>query len=235
MYIGRRQFRGGFTLLELLVAMSIMAVITASLYSTLSLAFKMKDSIREKLGPLARANAVLDMMRSDLNCCVDPEMELAGAFIGEQASVNDNDRLVFYSSNNSSLRELENAACDIYQVEYSLEQYDQWNGYSLVKRTAVNLLSSSEPESKDNILCRGVYGLRFSYYDGASWQASWDSETADSPLPKLLKVTIILTRADKIDFDEPETMAVTRIFGLPEAGSDSQEQDSQGAVNAPMP
>ncbi len=183
------QSKNAFTLLELLVAMSIMAVITTAMYSTLYIAFRAKDSLENAITPFADINAVFDVIRSDLACAIDPEMSLSGAFVGEESAINDNSSISFYTSN--YIPGEDEIACDVYQTEYSLEKYDQWDGYALVKRSATNLLSQSEVESRTEILCRGILSFEIEYYDGASWTTSWDSENMTyTLLPPLVKITI---------------------------------------------
>lgn len=215
-----------FTLLELLVAMTIMAIITASLYSTLSLAFKIKDTTLNTIGPQARMNAIFDIIRNDLSCCVSPDMTLAGAFLGNNEEILDNDQLIFSTSNYISFSE--EPACDIYRVEYSLERYDQWSGYALVKRTATNVLSQSDPTTKEEILCRNIYYFDVLYFDGSDWTNKWDSESTETPLPTLVKISIITSRKNEIDFTDPETVLVSRIISIPEQPVAEEEEEGQG-------
>ena len=215
------QSEKAFTLLELLVAMSIMAVITAALYSTLHLAFRAKDSVDRLISPIAAANAVFDVIRSDLACAVDPSMNLSGPFVGEEAAISDNSSISFYTSNYMS--EDDEIACDIYQVEYALEKYDQWEGYALVKNSSTNLLSQSEVVSQTEVLCRGVYSLDIEYYDGVSWTTSWDSENMTyTLLPPLVKITMeMLAKSD--DSREQETVRVIREFLVPQPPEEEQQ------------
>ena len=187
-YLSRQSVKG-FTLLELLVAMSIMAVITTAMYSTLYIAFRAKDSLENAVAPYADINAVFDIIRSDLICAVDPSMNLAGPFVGLESATNDNSSISFFTSNYMSGND--EIACDIYQTEYSLEKYDQWEGYALVKNSATNLLSQSEVQAKTEILCRGIKSFEIEYYDGVSWTTSWDSENMTYTLiPPLVKIRI---------------------------------------------
>ena len=211
----RRSIRA-FTLLELLVAMSIMAVITTALYSTLHFAFRAKDTLEEAVSPYAQINAVYDIMRTDLACVVNPDLELAGDFVGEEAEISQNSSMKFYTSNYKAVED--EIACDIYQVEYSLEKYDQWLGYALVRNSSTNVLSPTDVETKTEVLCRGIYSFDIEYYDGASWTTNWDSADRDyTILPPLVKVTIELVNKDKnIRQDSDETIRVIREFLVPQ-------------------
>lgn len=214
-----RRHTKAFTLLELLVSMTIMAVITASLYSTLSLAFMVKEKVQQAVTPLARMNVVFDAIRADLICAVDPAMGLGGAFLGEKAARLDNDVMTFYTSNYTA--EEDEVASDVCIVEYGLEQFDTWQGYALVKRKSTNVMSPEAEVAEDDqeVLCRGIYSFWIEYYDGSDWQIEWDSENSASPLPLMVKITVQMdsqVSIDKIDEDKVKTVELVGQFFVPQ-------------------
>ncbi|MBN2064030.1 MAG: prepilin-type N-terminal cleavage/methylation domain-containing protein [Sedimentisphaerales bacterium] len=224
----KRKTRQAFTLLELLVAMTIMAVITASLYSTLRIAFRVKDTVQQLVAPRARVNVIFDMIRSDLLCAAGPGIELGGSFLGESEAYNNNDTLVFYSSNYTpGDKEI---ACDMYRVKYALEKYEPWQGYALVKYVTTNVFSDSDQFAREEILCRGIYSLKFEYYDGLSWVSSWDSEANQPALPLMVRVMIETVENSSIEDTgiEPEKLLLTGQFLVTQEKQTADEEQEQG-------
>ncbi len=227
----KRKTRQAFTLLELLVAMTIMAVITASLYSTLRIAFRVKDTVQQLVAPRARVNAIFDIIRSDLICVAGPGTELAGSFLGESEAYNNNDTLVFYSSNYTPVDN--EIACDMYRVKYALEKYEPWQGYALVKYIATNVFSDSDQFAREEILCRGIYSLKFEYYDGLSWLNSWDSEANQPALPLMVRMIIETSENNSIEDTgiEPEKLLLTGQFLVAQERQTSEQEQGGDSGN----
>lgn len=99
-----RRSRGGFTLIELLIALTIAVIIAASLYSTLYIAYKARNSAEKALLPTEAANVALDMIRSDLEAAQPVRGTLGGPFTGTQnLNGNGSDSLIFYSTADAPL------------------------------------------------------------------------------------------------------------------------------------
>ena len=75
--------RIAFTLLEMLVAMTLMSILATSLYASLHAGFRGRRTTDEALEPVQRAAAAMRMVRADLDSAVVPSGLLAGEFIGE--------------------------------------------------------------------------------------------------------------------------------------------------------
>jgi hypothetical protein len=65
---------------------------------------------------------------------------------------------------------------------------------ALVRSVTTNLLSPVAQQPDQEILCRGVRGLNIRYFDGLSWQDSWDSTTLDNNIPSAVELTIEIER-----------------------------------------
>ena len=74
--------RAGFTLLELLVAMSIAAVIAGSLYAALRIGFRAESSAESAVEPARTAELAMGLLRPDFESAVAPTGVLGGAFTG---------------------------------------------------------------------------------------------------------------------------------------------------------
>src|SRR5271154_2888190 len=91
----------GFTLLELVIAMAIVAIIAASLYAAMRVGFRAATSAQTAIEPSRTAALTMELVRTDLENALPPTGLLAGTFEGAQAQDNrgrEDDDMVFYST-----------------------------------------------------------------------------------------------------------------------------------------
>ena len=90
-----------FTLLELLVAMTLMVVTAACLYTALYTGFKAKRSAESAVEPTSQAINAIELIKQDTYGVLPPIGTLAGAFVGTNAQDTkgmDTDSLSFYNA-----------------------------------------------------------------------------------------------------------------------------------------
>ena len=194
----RNKLHLGFTLLEVLIAMTLMAVIAMALYSSMYVAMKSKRSIEEAVGPYRYSNSTFDFLQKDLVCALAPGDVLAGQFQGvdgSAAGVDGADMLLFFTSN--YVPDEGEIACDIAQTEYFVENRDGWKDMVLVRRQTTNLLSPKTIEGKSEVICRGVRSFNLQYYDGYEWLDTWDSTTQDNMLPAAVAISLTLKKPEQ--------------------------------------
>jgi len=89
----------GFTLIELLIALAIAGIIMLSLYSSLYIGFKARDSAMNALMPAQAANVAMDLIRNDLEAAQPVRELLCAGFTGsDNYDGNGNDSLTFYTT-----------------------------------------------------------------------------------------------------------------------------------------
>jgi type II secretion system protein J len=185
--------RAAFTLLELLIAVSIFAVVLAAIntvfYSALKLRNKTSDMI-DKSVPLEQALAII---KRDLSNLVPPNGELSGQLQTTQTTngMAGATGPVFFCAN-GSMDEI-NPYGDIQKVSYTLVQGTNIDaGLDLVRMVSRNLLAPVQEQPVGQFLMSGVQQIAFLYYDGSQWTDSWDSTTQDPKLPRGIKVQLQL-------------------------------------------
>lgn len=207
----------GFTLLEMLAATAIMAVLAGSLYASLYIAFKARRSALSSVETVRTAAGSMDLIRADLQSAMIPNGILAGGFVGQSkaASGSAADTLSFYAS--AMDIEPRPGVGDVKKIEYSCEPGADSNEAVLVRRITTNLLAPTVPQPAQEIVCRGVRTFTLRYFDGANWQDNWDSGAQGNILPAAVEVTM--------EFQGGSGRAacqVSRIFLIPCAqGSDA--------------
>jgi len=194
----------GFTLLEMLVATTLVCVLAGSLYASLRVAFKARNAAESAVGPVRKAELTLTLLEQDFRSATLPKGALTGAFVGENATDgdgNDNDSVSFCCTmcdwrppERAGLTDGSTAHswCDVRRVELSRAASDEPGGQVLVRQETANLLSPQGSEANSEVLCRGVKAFNVRYYDGAAWQESWDSSTVDNAIPLAVEITIEL-------------------------------------------
>jgi len=195
-----RLFRRGFTLLEILSATMISAILLGALYAVYNGALKLRQKNYGSMeAGLPRAYAA-EIMDRDFRNMLPPVGILAGAIIGETSEQNNTryDRAEFFAST-GAVTDKEPWG-DIQKVEYYLAdseegdtEGDEKNGKpskDLVRAVMRNLLASTTEGPIETRLLKGVRSLTIAYYDGAVWQDSWDSTTLDNALPKAVNISI---------------------------------------------
>ena len=206
----------GFTFLELLTAMSMMVVLAASLFASLYIGFKAKESAERAIGPVRQARIVMKLLQQDIEAALPPSGTLAGEFQGidgVDSRGRNNDNLWFFTTHYQQYHTA--AASDIVQVELLLvpTNYDDTN--LLVRRTAVNLLPSVEPQYFEEILCRDVLAFDLSYYDGYEWLDNWDSASLDDSLPLAVQIMLSIKQPTEDPMKDYDLYAVKHVFVLP--------------------
>lgn len=79
--------------------------------------------------------------------------------------------------------------------------------------TAVETSEESPQLAASKLLAKEVSGLQFRYYDGLSWQESWDSNALNE-MPKAIEITLTLRNQE--DAGEAFSDNVTDPYALPE-------------------
>jgi general secretion pathway protein J len=209
---GRRTQRG-FTLLEMLIALTLMSMLGACLYGSMSVAFRGRRAIERVLEPARRSTAAMRMLQTDLESAVGASGLLAGTFLGDDAEDNGEpaDFLTFHAlARDQAFGDPPSA---IVQLEIGLAEDEETGDLLLVRRTTTNLLAPETADVVQETLCRGVRSFDVGYFDGTSWADTWDSTIQGDVLPLAVEVTLVLDRDD--DEQDEGQYALTRVFALP--------------------
>lgn len=202
----RRQATG-FTLLEMLVAIALMAMVAGSLYGGLFIGFKAHRSAMNGISPVRSASLTLDLLRQDFDGVLKANGVLIGAFSGSGGTGADS--LDFYSSANvPNEREV---ACDIRRVQLSVETLPGESESVLMRRVTANLMAITNPVVREQVLCRHVKTFRLRFFDGSLWQDVWDSSAQEGMLPLAVEVTLEFAISDD-QFGTLKIYSVSRVY-----------------------
>ncbi|HNS31488.1 MAG TPA: type II secretion system protein GspJ [bacterium] len=215
----RPALSAGFTLLEMIAAMAMIAVVAGSLYAAMHMSFFAKKQSEAILAPLRAADALFESMSRDLQCSLPPRGILAGPFLGQADSMSFFTRMI----------NTRDAAPGIAGVEYLVLQ-DQEREFEtfLARNVRINLLSLEEEEPFEERLAYGVSSMEIRYFDGSAWLDSWDSTTMGDILPAAVDVSVEIDV--KVQGKDDEPFSFRRVFLLA-CHAPVSEETLQGAVS----
>jgi len=186
--------REAFTLLEILIAITIFAIVLGAMNTVFYGAIRLRNKTTEVLENNLPINQALMLMQRDIANIVMP----TGTFGGPLQTANPTNALPGQVSPDiyTSDGQLDGIAPwgNIQKVDYVLTSPTNRNdiGQNLCRSVTRNLLpvtqGTTQPDATELILS-GVQNVTFTYYDGTQWQAIWDT-TTQTNLPVAIKVQI---------------------------------------------
>lgn len=227
--------RLGFTLLEVLIAMFIFAVVISTLYTAYTGTFRNIERTESEADLYQMARIVLERMTEDLESVYmvsqkkasEGEEEVAdqpARFVGTSSEVDGRrmDTLRFASKAHIFFNEDEPYAGTAEIVYYVRENSEEVGGYTLYRSDKANFGQDEEEGTGGWILCDRLHAIQFIYYDqeGGAYDG-WDSteERFKDKLPS--GVSIVLELANRTD---PEaTVKFSTGVTLPMAGGENEE------------
>ncbi len=204
----------GFTLIELLIALAMMTIIVVTLGSTLSLAYHATQRTDAAIAPSRQAAIALQYMSEDFQNALQQGTELAGTFEATQAQDDrghEADDVIFYSTAESPQHVDANG--EIKQIEITVEHPMNSSDHVLVRRVTRNLLADVQPAPDEEIICRGVSSFTLQYFNGSTWNPTWDSTQEDNTIPAAVQVTLELQ--EPAVGGKTQTVRYDRIIPLP--------------------
>ena len=185
----------GFTLIEMLIAISIFSILLVAIHTVFYTALRLRNTTVESLEASLPQEQALNVIQHDL---VNIVTTTNGVFLGPLQTTNPTNTLPdqigphFYTTGG----ELDGMVPwgNVEQIDYLLSQPTNGNrgpGRDLIRAVTRNLLPVTQlpqPDEKHALLS-GVQNLTFLYYDGTTWQPQWDT-TQQTNLPTAIKVQI---------------------------------------------
>lgn len=196
-----RGSEGGFTLLELLIATAVGAVVLLVIQTTYFSALHLHNTTHARIDQDLELQRALGIIRRDFAGLMLPGGTLSGQFQTENFSnpgtENYGDRIGPDFFTNTGRIDAYNPFSEVQRVAYYLATPTATEGgdgrsKNLVRVVTRNLLPVQETdEGEQQVLLEGVDSAVMTFFDGTSWTDTWDSE-ATSTLPRALKLSITL-------------------------------------------
>jgi type II secretion system protein J len=209
--------RRGFTLLEILIATVVSAIVLVAIQTVFYGALRLRNTTTEHIEDDLALQRTLGVVRRDLAGLMLPGGVLSGALQTvpttslTQDAVGDRISPDFYTD--SGKVDGWTPYSEVQLVTYYLAAAtDGSNTKSLVRSVTRNLLPAQDSAPDDQLLLPGVASADFLFYDGSDWTDTWDS-TATSTLPTAIKFRLQLAaqspNASPIELVVPVFVATT--------------------------
>ena len=214
----RHRGAGGFTLLELLLATAIAAIVLLVIHATFFSALRLHNATHDKIDEDLVVQRTLSIVRKDLAGVMIPPnpqsttVKLSGQLTSDVTTTNDLDsnseRITPDICTNSGKIDGWTPFAEVQMVSYYLSPAaDGSPTKSLVRVITRNLLPAIEATTENQILLTGVRSAGLSYFDGENWLETWDSTTTSS-LPTAFKFSLVLDSRDNVTRSDPAPIEV---------------------------
>ena len=197
--------KGGFTLIEVMVAVVILAMITLLIWQSSAVTIVTKDRFEKEDDLMHEMTLTLNRIADDLSMAfiLAPTSEFIGKspsgevltkteFVGQDQG--DQDKLTFNTfSNVRYIKDTKQS--DQSEISYFVEpQEDNPGLFNLLKRQSSPLDSLPEEGGKTLIMMEGIKSFNLRYYSEGlnDWIAEWNSTSLENPhkMPKAVEIVI---------------------------------------------
>jgi len=185
--------RLGFTIVELLIAGVIAAMVFSVLAVSMTQIVQAKNISKERLDAHLRANAALKNLRRDLISTLRrDDLFFTRLVLEDQATDTpqgelDRDEILLFNHRLRASREIDyNGEGVEYETAYRIDE-DEWGPVLWQRRDA---MPDQYPTAGGitTPIAEGVVGLRIEAWDGDQWEEHWDSDY--DGLPHALRITV---------------------------------------------
>jgi general secretion pathway protein J len=160
----------GFTLIEVVISASLMAMILVSAYLCLQSATATQKMVEPRVEILQNARVAMATVAADLRaaCPLSKDFEFLGMqrMMGEVEA----DNLDFATHNYTPRRPNEGDFCEI---SYFLSKDPESGQFNLFRRRNPRIALDPLNGGSREEIASGLLGLRFEYYDGFDWYDTW--------------------------------------------------------------
>ncbi|MBW2630658.1 MAG: prepilin-type N-terminal cleavage/methylation domain-containing protein [Deltaproteobacteria bacterium] len=206
----------GFTLIEILIAIFILATVLTTVYAAYTGTFKLVKYTRSGDDIYSMARTAIDRMTEDMEsvCKYGDSFE----FVSGEIETGDFMELSFLSSSHLNFDDERSSGIAI--INYSVVKDDEKDSYILKRRDDLYRGGATEENEGGYILCDGLQSLTYKFYDDSeveydSWNSKSDLKAQKDKIP-----AVIFIRMDFINPDNRDKpyIFMTKVF-LPMAGN----------------
>lgn len=195
-----RTRRSAFTLLELLIAVSVFSMVLLAMHGVFRGAIQLRDRTTAAVEEAAPVEEAVAWLRRDLQHLVPPGGVLFGPLQSAPQQTNAGPDLLlgmgarrvspdFYTA--SAMVDTFAPWGDVQKVAYALvTPTNRAEGMVLVRAVTRNLLAPTPEPPELEVLLDRVEDVRFEFFDGAQWMAAWDSTVHPMVLPRAIRVRL---------------------------------------------
>ena len=185
--------KNGFTLLEVLIALSLLVILSCALYGTYFSLMRGRDMAVEKMDNRRELSATLDQLRRELSASFYSAQNKRSHFVVEDRDYFGKPASTLDFTMISSPRSDSIPASDQAQVIYRTVEKEK---KLVLARQEKELSAVTDPIPYPQM--RELEGFLVECYDGGKWVRTWDtSASLNSRLPTAIRVTLSVKEGEK--------------------------------------
>lgn len=181
---GGRWSESGFTLLEILVALTVTAIVLTMIYGIAGRMSSAKKKLEQEAVGYQEARVLFDRMSREIRSLYFPKGAKDAVFRGGK-----DDKGNFYLELTTTvISPTLPRSSGIAQVRYDLQDDpDHPSGLPVLVRHEQVLLPGGDGKGMEYRLSSGVSAFRVRFFDGSNWQEQWDA-TSQGGLPQIVEI-----------------------------------------------
>ena len=190
-----------FTLIELLLAVAVMAIVLVAINAVFFSAMRLRQSTTDAVDEALPVQQALSILRRDLAGAMPPNTNgvFSGDFkVGDVSSTGLNQPVDIELCTTTGALRADEPWGDVQRVTYELKPSGDASapGQDLFRSVTRNLLATIPAQPENQWMMGGVQSIQFSCYDGTQWRKYWDTSMTDTNLPVAVRVSIQLAGSD---------------------------------------
>ena len=186
--------RAGFTLVEVLLAVTVLAIIISAVYGSFATAGRSVEQAGAVREGTDLARTLLARLTTDItNAYVNTAMPET-FFYGRKAQVDEKRFDSLFLTTLTNWRRPGTRESDLWEVGYTFQEEPDRNGGRTLFRKEKREPSRDVPPLEGTVdysLTDTVADLRFRYFDGSVWTEEWDSKK-QGRLPRAVEIALVL-------------------------------------------
>ena len=198
--------RAAFTLIEVIMAISACALILVALYSVFGNAISLRNKATLRTREAAVVSRTATVIRHDLRNAIFSGGILAATLQGSAQAPSSSFPGYLKFTTTTATDAGEDPLGDIQQVEYYIvtdATSSAGKAGLLVRAVDRELLAPTRGETREQPLLPDVASMEVSFFDGESWQPSWENTEEAAILPEAVRVRIFRAAAEKEQVPPP--------------------------------
>lgn len=195
--------KGAFTLLEVLLALSLLLAITSTLFGFMLGLMDRRDRLVQASSEGQAGSALIERLENDIMAAISGDSEVGAGIKGSATELTILSRSVNVPGDSS---ELDLALGDLQASRYT---FTERSSEVSIARWGVSPTSSAGAGSgADEVVSNRVRKLRFRYHDGETWLSSYDS-LSQQGLPVAVEIGIWFGENRRAAIDEEAPRELT--------------------------
>ncbi|HOQ12471.1 MAG TPA: prepilin-type N-terminal cleavage/methylation domain-containing protein [Spirochaetota bacterium] len=184
----------GFTLIEMLVAVTLSSIILLMIYSAYSSVIKTVNYSKSVSSFYENLNFAIKRIDNDLANIYWKEESKNLNFISD--TFNGSSRLNFVVAEHKENRFIFNLKeqlplGDVHEVGYYLKPSDKRDTFLLIRRSSIDYDDAPLEGGSEEVILEKVKSLKFDFKYRSDWESTWDSRNLKK-IPRLIKTTIVI-------------------------------------------